>query len=507
MSASLPEIIYPELFFGFVAPVGAEIKSSVKIFKDFFAQAGYNVIEIKVTDIFGILSKYVEPSVKLVRAAEYERYTTYIKYGDQIREHFSDDAILSATAIARVVKRRVRLQSLLPSIIFSRTVYLIHQFKRKEEINLLRSMYGNLFFQVSIYSRREARVDALSRIFAHSESVFSYQKYRNKAENIIQIDENDTSNKHGQRVAQIFHEADFIINLDVETTVEMQVLRYCELLFGSNKISPNRFEYGMFLAKATALRSLDVSRQVGAAIFSESGEILSLGSNEVPKAGGGTYWCDERFDDRDYVRGEDPNERRKRDNLKELFKRIGTEPDKIEELLASDEVRDSQIMDALEYGRVIHAEMSALTDAARLGISIKGAILYCTTFPCHMCAKHLVAAGLSRIVFLEPYPKSLASDLHADSIRVESGDRGKYQNYPFVHFEHFYGITPRRYREMFENRRRKKDGKFQEYANGVKKPIVSSFGPIYNQNETLVIHELEEIISNAISEVDKNGEA
>jgi deoxycytidylate deaminase len=57
-------------------------------------------------------------------------------------------------------------------------------------------------------------------------------------------------------------------------------------------------------------------------------------------------------------------------------------------------------MDALEYGRIIHAEMSAICDAARLGRSIKNAVLFTTTFPCHMCAKHIVAAGITKVVFL-----------------------------------------------------------------------------------------------------------
>lgn len=115
---------------------------------------------------------------------------------------------------------------------------------------------------------------------------------------IVQIDDNEVADAHGQRVAKIFHDADFIINTDAEGSIEDQVQRFCELLFGSNKISPTRYEYGMFLAKAAALRTLDLSRQVGAAIFSKTGEILTLGSNEVPKAGGGSYWCDEIFDDR-----------------------------------------------------------------------------------------------------------------------------------------------------------------------------------------------------------------
>ena len=97
--------------------------------------------------------------------------------------------------------------------------------------------------------------------------------------------------------------------------------RFCDLLFGSNKISPNKNEYGMFVAKAAALRTLDLFRQVGAAIFSEDGDVISMGSNEVPKAGGGTYWSDGRdnIDDRDYRREEDTNDRRKSELLTELF--------------------------------------------------------------------------------------------------------------------------------------------------------------------------------------------
>ena len=146
-----------------------------------------------------------------------------------------------------------------------------------------------------------------------------------------------------------------------------------------------------------------------------------MGSNEVPRAPGGTYWsdADDGHDDRDYVRGVDSNVERKRERLREILKIIDVE--KPDEILLKPEV-NSQFMDALEYGRVIHAEMSAICDAARLGRSLQNATLFCTTFPCHMCAKHIIASGISRVIFLEPYPKSLAtSDLHADAVLIEGG--------------------------------------------------------------------------------------
>jgi deoxycytidylate deaminase len=68
----------------------------------------------------------------------------------------------------------------------------------------------------------------------------------------------------------------------------------------------------MALAFTASVRSIDMSRQVGAAIVSSTGETLSLGCNEVPKAGGGQYWEGDRSDARDAALGEDQNTRRKR---------------------------------------------------------------------------------------------------------------------------------------------------------------------------------------------------
>ena len=89
-------------------------------------------------------------------------------------------------------------------------------------------------------------------------------------------------------------------------------------------------------------------------------------------------------------------------------------------------------MDLTEYGRVVHAEMLAITDAARLGRSVKGATLYCTTFPCHNCTKHLLASGIKRVVYMEPYPKSRAKDLHPDEIELEVEVEGKVGFIPFM---------------------------------------------------------------------------
>jgi dCMP deaminase len=56
----------------------------------------------------------------------------------------------------------------------------------------------------------------------------------------------------------------------------------------------------------------------------------------------------------------------------------------------------------------IHAEQNAIIQAAKLGVSIEGATLYCTHQPCVICAKMIVNAGIARVVYREGYPDAFA---------------------------------------------------------------------------------------------------
>jgi len=61
-----------------------------------------------------------------------------------------------------------------------------------------------------------------------------------------------------------------------------------------------------------------------------------------------------------------------------------------------------------ELCRGLHAEQNAVIQAARHGISIEGATVYCTNQPCVTCAKILVNAGIVEVVYVNPYPDELA---------------------------------------------------------------------------------------------------
>lgn len=64
-----------------------------------------------------------------------------------------------------------------------------------------------------------------------------------------------------------------------------------------------------------------------------------------------------------------------------------------------------------ELCRAIHAEQNAIIQAATSGVSIEGGILYSTTFPCILCAKMLINAGIKEIFVAEGYPDDLSRSM------------------------------------------------------------------------------------------------
>lgn len=64
-----------------------------------------------------------------------------------------------------------------------------------------------------------------------------------------------------------------------------------------------------------------------------------------------------------------------------------------------------------ELCRGLHAEQNAIIQAALHGVSIRDAIIYSTHYPCSLCARMLINAGISKIVLAEDYPDPMAREL------------------------------------------------------------------------------------------------
>ena len=70
-----------------------------------------------------------------------------------------------------------------------------------------------------------------------------------------------------------------------------------------------------------------------------------------------------------------------------------------------------------------HAEQNAIIQAARMGISIDGATLYCTHQPCVICAKMIINSGIVRIVYKSGYPDEFAMKLIREAgVEIEQMD-------------------------------------------------------------------------------------
>jgi deoxycytidylate deaminase len=222
------------------------------------------------------------------------------------------------------------------------------------------------------------------------------------------------------------------------------------------------------------MRSACLSRQVGAALMDSSGNILSTGSNEVPKAGGGVYgeaFPDDHAEDHRcayrQVQGHNTpfcsNTREQNVIIKELIETIAEVKSitEVEREQLAKVFRASRIGGLIEFSRAVHAEMDAILSATRTGASTLGARLFVTTFPCHYCARHIVAAGIDEVQYIEPYPKSQAMDLHSDSIQITAKDwqlpskqaagvpGAAGRKVAKVLFRPFTGVAPRLYRRAF----------------------------------------------------------
>jgi deoxycytidylate deaminase len=495
-----PVIEFPELVFGLAGPIGVDLEYIEQSLCDALKSFGYDFAEIRITEIMQDLSAGVSIDVSTLVAS----YNSKIDYANALRERYRAKDLLAALAIGAISRVRVERKKGGKT---QPTAYLIRQLKTPEEISLLRSVYGRQFVLVSIYGAPAKRLEYLvAKIKIRSRGTVDDKAARTGAAELIERDRKE-DNEFGQNLSNAFPRGDVFVDSNDREAVNSSIERFMNALFGSNEISPTKDEYGMYLAKSASLRSSDLSRQIGAALFSPTGEVISLGSNEVPRAGGGTYWTGDPADSRDFRQGHDPNEINKVEIFSDIVARLAEDrllskelldlakpQDIVERLLAMEggnRYRDSRVMDLIEFGRIIHAEMSAICDAARNGLSTRGAILYTTTFPCHLCAKHIVASGISKVVYLEPYPKSYAKQLHGDSIQVEDRIDGEK-----VSFQPFMGISPFRYRDLFEKGKRKDAmGEAQKWKSDPRRPIIDFIVPTHSDAETVVISQLGKLIA------------
>jgi deoxycytidylate deaminase len=430
----------PELVVGFVGAVGVELRKAEDDFEARLKIIGFKVVRISVAS--SVIPSLVTPSSG-ASESEYARISRMMDAGNRARQRSKDPGFLALGVAAEIAKNRPSGPS-----VANGTAYLIHSLKHPEEVRRLRETYPRGFLLVGVHASRERRIQYLKNDRRMSET---------EALSLMERDMKEEDD-WGQRLVDTFHLSDFFIRIErSDDRLKNSIWRIVDLIFGNPFITPNFSEYAMFLAFAASLRSADLSRQVGAVIANE-GEILATGANDCPRAGGGLYWpsfnekshaIEDHPNGRDFVRGFDSNKAEQQEIIEEIIEIVGGNRPAKEKLRKA--LTISPIKDLTEFGRVVHAEMEALLSCARKGISTRDAAIYCTTFPCHNCAKHLIAAEIKRIVFVEPYLKSKAFKLHDDALVMTYGEEAEQelQSEAKVLFEPFVGVGPRRFFDLF----------------------------------------------------------
>jgi deoxycytidylate deaminase len=259
--------------------------------------------------------------------------------------------------------------------------------------------------------------------------------------------------------AHSIHERLFVVDEDTPGHLTAALHRLHALLTGRQRITPSRAEFAMHAAYGAALRSAAQRGGVGAALVDANGEVLALGTAEVPRAGGGQYWDGDPDDARDFRLGPDPASTARTETVGLLLHLLaargvtlpGPTPEVTRDLLEDFDAAQhsfgvghggppAQTFESL--GRVVHAEMAALLSAARTGVRTVGTALHVTGRPCRQCLRHLVGAGLRQVVHFGPR-QNAPPPFHADSVTVQDDQTGRLPMLPFT------GIGPGAYPLLF----------------------------------------------------------
>jgi len=448
---TIDQTVTDEIVIALCGPMGTPLHSVAKVFKGLLEGNDYNYDQVTVIRLSDLIKKHAG----LGPTATTEQL---IDAGNELRRTHSS-AVLAQLAvneitIARAIRtpavekpRQLAFPGAEEAVIPAppvRHCHIIDSIKTAGELRMLRSVYGDMLHIVGVYSPIELRIEQL--------------KKKNEDEQVHRLINRDSGEEvaHGQSVRDTFPQADFFLRADTNTDAELQqrVKRFLDLMLGARIITPTIAERAMYAAFSAARNSACLSRQVGAAITNEFGDVLATGWNDVPKAFGGLYQSDDETakavdDHRCWNKdgGKCYNDEEKDLIAKTIISRLVekgaiTEDKRVD---AEEVVRkDTQLRGLIEFSRAVHAEMHALLNAGSVhGSQIRGGKLFVTTYPCHSCARHLVAAGVKEVYFVEPYRKSLATKLHPDAITEAESDEKKVRIIPFD------GIAPSRFLKFF----------------------------------------------------------
>ncbi|MGV8893897.1 MAG: anti-phage dCTP deaminase [Burkholderiaceae bacterium] len=428
-----------ELVIALCGPIGSPLHSVATAIQAMITDSfGYDECRIlKLSDFIGEHSH--KANVDIPANDSFAKIIAQINAGNLLRERYGA-SILAELAVnnIRFEREKHKQDNAATNYTPRRVCHIIDSIKNKEELALLKLVYRDMLYVVGVFSplaTREvniARKNNLSGAEVHT---------------LIDRDSGEES-KAGQTVADTFPHSDFFLRMDAGTDSQLtkRVERFLHLILGTKVITPKPSESAMYAAAMASANSACLSRQVGAAVTDADENILSIGWNDVPKFGGGLY-VDGDGDSRcwNHDGGKCFNDEEKQFFANELVTALqGIIP-----LASVEEARtvlrkSGKLGGLIEFSRAIHAEMHAILSAGRTaGDKIKNGKIFVTTYPCHSCARHIIASGISEVYYIEPYRKSLAIKLHGDAISELELDTKK------VRVLAYDGVAPSKFLALF----------------------------------------------------------
>jgi deoxycytidylate deaminase len=525
-------LVANEMIFGVVGPVGSGTTKIAEVLKEFLDGQSYQTKIVKAREIIEAWdrgnTKFISPGIKGIELTK-----ALQNAGDEMRKQTKDHAAVALRMIDHIRTERARQKGETPAAGApvdpddKRRAFILDSLRNPAEVALLRSLYQESFCLVGVVCEEETRASRLR---------IKYSDAGDKSIEELMTRDEKADQKHGQQVADTFHLADLFLDNTANRfektapagqpkpnpawTVMEDVGRLVDILTHARIVRPRPGETAMYHAYGARMRSACLSRQVGAAIIDRQGNVVATGANEVPRAGGGVYGgVFVESTDPDPIPAHDHrcfayggfcrNTTEQNDMISDLLKNVS----EFASIAVSDDlikrIRKTKIGQILEFSRAVHAEMDALLSAARQGISPRGTRLFVTTFPCHNCARHIVAAGIDEVQFIEPYLKSKALPLHGDAITtarqgwrppssISDKELKEMADPPQVLFRPFTGIAPRLYRRAFYKDRDLKD----DYSG----KMLAKFGPAEGAGVSEVLRvsyaQVEASLSAAVHEAD-----
>lgn len=461
-----------ELVIGLVSPTGMNTSDLAKGVQKALDDCGYAAVIIKLSTL--LPNEEPNPPTE----AEDIRQLRLMAAGNKFCTDNNDAATIARLGVREIRALRVKMLradgNTTPVEELTnprpRTAYILQSLKRREEVQLLRTIYRDQFVLIGSQGTVAQRTEnLLHRNVSGTDAASKLAAIRH----LFDVDAYDQQ-PMGQNVIDTYQLADFFINNNHQDEID----RAIALLFGKLE-APTIGEYAMYLARAARARSLAASRKVGAAIVVGK-FVISTGYNDVPEG-----------QITDAIQEIDTSEQFKHDSLRDTLRRLkdaglladSVQPDEQGIAHAAAALKKGSLMSIIEYQRAVHAEARAIDEATIQGISPAGGTLYVTTFPCHLCYKHALSVRIEQVQYIEPYPKSRATQMFDQGVEDKL--------VPFT------GVAPRRFLSIFDDRPAPVSvppGIFEPYHPRAANPLLSNVRDDEDRarHERLAVKSLEE---------------